>query len=299
MISYEKKYKTLKNGETIAYIDKGSGDETIVLIHGNMASSVHMVTLIDELKGKHRVIAPDLRGFGDSSFNNDFLSLKELAYDLLLLLDELKIEKVHLVGWSTGFGVALELKILNTNLVKSIFSIQGMTVKGYYSLKTDKNGNVLSKRLYKNFEEMKKDDEQMLVHHEILKQNYNFIKTVWEKTLLRDEPIDDELLHLYVLETLKQRCQANINWCWVNFNISHEENLFTKGSGEIDLIDCPIYLTYGKEDNVVTKEMLDINLRTFKNLKVFEFENGDHTLQFKHLNKVKLIIEQMVLDSSL
>lgn len=54
-------------------------------------------------------------------------------------------------------------------------------------------------------------------------------------------------------ETLKQRCQSNINWCWVNFNISHEKNLYTNGSGEIDLIDCPMYLTLGKEDNVATK----------------------------------------------
>lgn len=178
MISYERKYKKLINGETIAYIEKGNGKEVIVLIHGNMASSVHMVTLMDRLKGRYRVIAPDLRGFGNSSLNNGFLSLKELAYDLLLLLDELKIEKFHLVGWSTGFGVALELKILNPTLVKAILSIQGMTVKGYYSLKTDKNGKILSERSYKNFEEIKKDDEQMLVHNEIIKQNYNFIKTV-------------------------------------------------------------------------------------------------------------------------
>ncbi|MBQ2909158.1 MAG: alpha/beta hydrolase, partial [Clostridia bacterium] len=61
--------KTISIGnETIAYIDRGEG-EVILMIHGNMSSSVHYLPLIEKLSPKFRCVALDLRGFGDSTYN--------------------------------------------------------------------------------------------------------------------------------------------------------------------------------------------------------------------------------------
>lgn len=56
---------------TIAYVDEGSGPP-ILLLHGAPMTSLGFVRVICELKANHRVIAPDLPGFGGSSVRPGF-----------------------------------------------------------------------------------------------------------------------------------------------------------------------------------------------------------------------------------
>ncbi|MFA7589546.1 MAG: alpha/beta hydrolase [Acholeplasmataceae bacterium] len=291
MIKYEKQYVNLINGERIAYIEKGKSKEKILLLHGNMASSVHMVTLIDKLKDRYHVIAPDLRGFGDSSFNNSFMSLKELAFDLILFCQKLEIANAHVIGWSTGFGVAMELAIIQPSLVKSLFSLEGMSVKGYYSLRNDKDGNEIANKVFNSYLEMKQDKSMQFICDALATGDYDLIRNIWNNTLLVVKKVNDYLLDLYVKETLKQRCQMNINWCWVNFNISDEPNLYAKGTGEMHGIKCPIYLTLGLKDNIVTEKMIMENAKLLNNPKLFIFENAGHCLHYDELDKLVAIIK--------
>lgn len=284
MITYEKHSIKLLNGEKLFYIEKGTGPKTILLIHGNLTSSVHMVTLMDELKESYRVIAPDLRGFGDSSYNNEFRSLKELAQDLVLFCHELKIDEAHVVGWSTGFGVAMELAIINPSLVKSLFSLEGMSVKGYYS----RGRNMPT---FNSYLDMSNNPIMRSMPDVLESKDYQKVKYVWENTLLIKTKLEEDLIDLYVKETLKQRCLMNINWCWVNFNLSDEPNLYVKGNGQMHLIKCPVYITKGMIDNVVTPDMIDENITRLKNVKVFEFKEGSHCLHYDELESILKLIK--------
>ncbi|MFA6801771.1 MAG: alpha/beta hydrolase [Acholeplasmataceae bacterium] len=287
-IEINKKYLDLINGEKLAYIDKGNHDEVILLIHGNLASSATMITLIDGLKDQYRVIAPDLRGFGDSTFINDFTELKELAFDLVLFCDALGIKFAHVMGWSTGFGVAMELALLEPKLVKSLYSIEGMSVKGYYSKRKDKDGQILKHTIFESYDDMKLDKNMLYVPEALKRGDRAFVKNIWENLLLVRKPLEDQtLLDLYIDETLKQRCQMNINWCWPTFNISNESNLYTKGNSRMKDLKCPIYLTLSDHDNVVIDEMVLENVRLLKNSKVIKFKDAGHCL---HMDQLDLLI---------
>ncbi len=97
----------LKNGEEIAYIDKGVGDNILVAIHGNMTSSKHLDVLYENIPEGIRIIAPDLRGFGKSSYNAEVNSLQEYASDVMELIENLHIKEFNLLGWSTGGGIGM------------------------------------------------------------------------------------------------------------------------------------------------------------------------------------------------
>ncbi len=285
MFEVGKKYVELINGERLAYIEKGHSEKTILLIHGNMASSASMITLIDALKDDYHVVAPDMRGFGDSSFTHDFTELKELAFDIFLFCEQLGIKKAHVMGWSTGFGVAMELALISPDLVESLFSIEGMSVKGYYSRRKDKDGNILKHTVFDSYDHMKKDSGMKYVPDALARDDYPFVKNIWENLLLHVKPLEDEtLLDLYIRETLKERCQMNINWCWVNFNISSESNLYTKGNGRMKELKCPIYLTLSSDDNVVTKDMIEENIELLNNPVVIEFKEAGHCLHIDQLD---------------
>ena len=66
----EKKYISIGK-EEISYLDIGSGP-VVIMVHGNMSSSVHYEPLISRIKDRFRCIALDLRGFGDSTYNQRF-----------------------------------------------------------------------------------------------------------------------------------------------------------------------------------------------------------------------------------
>ena len=124
----EKKYISIGK-ETIAYLDEGQGD-VVLMVHGNMSSSIHYEPLITRIKDKYRCVAVDLRGFGDSSYNNRFDTLEELADDVALFIDALGLGSVYLVGWSNGGGVSLKLCAKYPEKVKKFFDIEGAGLKG-------------------------------------------------------------------------------------------------------------------------------------------------------------------------
>lgn len=75
----EKKFKTVR-GHKMAYIDEGEGTP-IIFQHGNPASSYLWRNVMPFLKGKGRLIAPDLMGMGDSEKLDPALGKNRYCYD--------------------------------------------------------------------------------------------------------------------------------------------------------------------------------------------------------------------------
>ncbi len=106
----------------------------VVLIHGNCSSSGFWEPLIDQLGQRYRVIAPDLRGYGDSEAApiDATRGVRDFSDDLHGLLAALKISApVHLVGWSVGGGVALQFAIDHADQVASIVLESPMSPYGF------------------------------------------------------------------------------------------------------------------------------------------------------------------------
>lgn len=94
----------------LAYIDRGAG-MPVLLVHGFPLDHTMWAAQIDALTERCRVIAPDLRGFGQSPLGKADpargISMEEYADDLVELLDALAIhEPIVLVGFSMGGYIA-------------------------------------------------------------------------------------------------------------------------------------------------------------------------------------------------
>ncbi len=89
------------NGVTLAYEEHGSG-EPLVLLHGFGACGSAWDPFIPALAARYRLIVVELRGHGASGdFEGPFL-FEDSAGDLLALLDQLKLQRVHAMGISAG-----------------------------------------------------------------------------------------------------------------------------------------------------------------------------------------------------
>ena len=96
------------NGIRLHYLAAGRGDP-VVLLHGFAQTSHMWRPLIAELSGRHTVIAPDLRGFGQSAAPADGYTKAAMAQDVHALLNSLKLDRVRPVGHDIGLMVAYAL----------------------------------------------------------------------------------------------------------------------------------------------------------------------------------------------
>ncbi len=93
--------------------DRGSNERgrgaTIVFVHGFPLDHTMWQTQLEAFSPTHRVIAPDLRGFGTSPAIEGLLTIEQMADDLAALLDALDVRQpVVLCGLSMGGYVAFE-----------------------------------------------------------------------------------------------------------------------------------------------------------------------------------------------
>jgi pimeloyl-ACP methyl ester carboxylesterase len=93
------------NGVKLHYLIAGKGDP-ILLLHGYAETSHMWLPLIAKLASNHTVIAPDLRGFGQSAAPAGGYTKKEMAQDIHALMVKLGYPKVRLVGHDIGLMVA-------------------------------------------------------------------------------------------------------------------------------------------------------------------------------------------------
>jgi 3-oxoadipate enol-lactonase len=97
------------NGVTLGYDDQGQGD-LVLLVHAFPLSRRMWAPQVAALTAAgYRVIAPDLRGFGQSEASDGPYPLALLADDLLALLDTLGIASTAVVGLSMGGYIAFRL----------------------------------------------------------------------------------------------------------------------------------------------------------------------------------------------
>lgn len=112
-------------GVRIRYVDHGAGTP-VVLVHGFTASIEPAwieTGILPDLARDHRVIAFDLRGHGKSDKPHDARAYEQLGLDAIRLLDYLRIEKTHIVGYSLG-GIIV-CKLLTTHPERFLSALLG------------------------------------------------------------------------------------------------------------------------------------------------------------------------------
>jgi pimeloyl-ACP methyl ester carboxylesterase len=120
-------HEMTRDGLKLAYYvddftDPWTKPETVFLLHAAMGNSQRWFSWVPKLARHYRVIRMDLRGHGQSSIpgpEQDF-SLQHLVDDAVALMDQLGIDKAHIVGNSAGGYVAQQLTLQHPERVKTL-----------------------------------------------------------------------------------------------------------------------------------------------------------------------------------
>ena len=97
------------NGCDYAVYDTGTGPDTIVFGHGYLMTHRLFDAQVEALKDEYRCVAFDWRGQGNSEITTGGYDVRDLAQDVVGIMDALGIDNAHYVGLSMGGFVGFRL----------------------------------------------------------------------------------------------------------------------------------------------------------------------------------------------
>jgi pimeloyl-ACP methyl ester carboxylesterase len=109
------------------YVDWGNeGAPPLLLVHGNRDHCRNWDWIAEALRADYHVIAPDLRGHGDSQWVlGGTYPLVDYVYDIAQLIHQKKLAPLTIIGHSLGGHIAMQYSAIYPESVKKLVSIEG------------------------------------------------------------------------------------------------------------------------------------------------------------------------------
>lgn len=284
----------LDNGETMAYRHVGCGENKVILIHGFQSSSQFFEDLLEGLDENIEVFAPDLIGYGESSYGNKHKEMKEWAEDLKYFADSLDIDNFSLVGWSLGGLVAMDFAGIFPEKIKQLILIASVGVKGFVMPK-DKDINDDDKKLklpnfLKNFNIKHDHSFTVPILNGIKDKDIDFFEDLFRQTIYNvNDPNPDDLRKM-AEDFLKQRCFLESLLAMVTYN-----NTMEKGSGLIEKINKKVTWIHGNKDMVIPIDDALESIEYFPiEVNFIKFENSGHAVFVDEKEKFVEIFEDLI-----
>ena len=244
----------------------------VVMIHGWPESSWCWAAVNEHLKPGLRVIAPDLRGLGDSERTEgaEHYRKQNLARDVIALLDALGIERFQLVGHDWGGVVAQEMALAEPERVQRMVILNIAIInnlRGNQEVIEKVRGSGGAQYWYQHFMQTKGLPEAMIPGAE----------TEWLGTFLKlsnRQPFPEEAFNEYVRTfRIPGTPHASANY----YRTFHDDA--RRWATLADHIwPMPGLYIYGNRDRVILPEYLNHIEECFESIRVREVEAG-HFLQ--------------------
>ncbi len=127
-IKIERKTCRAADGVEIVYSVAGKGEPALVFIHGGLANRGFWDGQLKAFGGKHKTIALDLAGHGESGVNRTKWGMPEFGADVKAVVDSEKVKKVIIFGNSLGGPVAVEAALLLPGRVLGVVGVDTFQV---------------------------------------------------------------------------------------------------------------------------------------------------------------------------
>ena len=122
------------NGITLHYVTTGNGP-VVLCMHGWPQNHLEFLSVIERLGDRFAFIAPDLRGYADSDKPYDGYEPKNIAADMIGLLDTENVSRFHILSHDLGGPPSVALAYLAASRALSLATIEtpffGLNFPGY------------------------------------------------------------------------------------------------------------------------------------------------------------------------
>ncbi|WP_339214870.1 alpha/beta hydrolase [Solibacillus sp. FSL W8-0372] len=287
----------LSNGETLSYRKREGGDELVLLVHGNMTSSKHWDLLMESMDERFTIYAVDMRGFGESTYNERITSIKDFSDDIKLFVDSLRLKDFTIIGWSTGGNVAMQFCADYPDYSKKLVLFASGSTRGYPFYGSNKDGTPDFSNRLATIEQIEQDPIKTIPMQQMYDtKNRDGLKFIWNSAIYTHNQPDEARYEQYVDDMLTQRNLADVYHALNTFNISAIDNEVSKGRNRVKDIQIPIFILYGDRDFVVIEAMTNEIIEDFDGrAQIMKLANCGHSPLVDSLGETKDAIETFIL----
>jgi len=254
------------------YVDWGNADAPpLVLVHGGRDHCRNWDWVAETLRHDWHVIAPDLRGHGDSQWTADGnYEMDPFVFDLAQLIHQLELAPVTLVGHSLGGNIALRYTGVYPENVRKLVAIEGLGPSP--ALLAKRNALPYATRFRKWV-----DDKREAAGRS--PRRYPIFDDALTRMMAANTHLSaEQARHLTVHGALRNedgtwswKFDPHLNiWMFLDSNPHDMEALWRS-------ITCPVRMMYGA-DSWASNPARDGRLAAFNTAEVVEFEKAGHWL---------------------
>jgi pimeloyl-ACP methyl ester carboxylesterase len=261
------------------YVDWGNPDAPpLLLVHGGRDHCRSWDWVAEELRHDWHIIAPDLRGHGDSAWSPDGnYEMASFVYDLAQLIHQSGLAPVTIVAHSMGGNISTRYTGLFPENVRKLVTIEGLGPSPKVLAEREAKGVALRFRTW--IEDKRAAAARLPKRYPTLDAALERMKA--ENTYLTDE----QARHLTVHGASRNE---DGTWSWKFDNYLNIWAAFDLTPGEIDSIwssiTCPVLMLYGA-DSWASNPEKDGRIKPFKTARVVEYENAGHWLHHDQFDR--------------
>ena len=254
------------------YIDWGNPDAPpLILQHGGRDHCRSWDWVAEELRRDWHVIAPDLRGHGDSQWSPDGnYEMSAFVYDFAQLVHQLDLSPVTIVAHSLGGNVATRYAGLYPQNVRKLVAIEGLGPSPAVQAKREAKGFVLRFRQWI-------EDKRAAAGR--LPKRYPTLESAYERMKAENAYLTDEQARHLTVHGISRNEDGS--WSWKFDNYLNVWAIFDLAQADIETlwgsITCPMLMLYGA-DSWASNPETDGRMMHFSTARVVEFENAGHWL---------------------
>lgn len=267
------------------YLDWGNADAPpMLLIHGGRDHCRSWDWTAQRLRARWHIIAPDLRGHGDSAWSpeGNYVS-SAFVYDLAQLIHQLDRGPVTLISHSLGGGIALRFAGLYPDKVAKVVAIEGLGLPLELQLK--RAATPFAELLREWIERKRQASARQ-------PRRYATIEDALERMKAENSFLSDEQARHLTLHGANRNEDGTWTWKFDNYLYSGQfndmplEDIYALWGA----IRCPTLLMHGT-DSWVSNPAVDGSLAHFRNAQVVEFEKAGHWLHHDQFERFMREIE--------
>jgi pimeloyl-ACP methyl ester carboxylesterase len=252
------------------YADWGNPDgPLLLLVHGGRDHCRNWDWTARELCSDWRVVAPDLRGHGDSDWSPDgHYDMAAYVYDLAQLVHQLDRSPVTIVGHSLGGNIGLRFAGLYPHLVRKIVAIEGLGASP--KLQAERTATPMAER-WRTWISARRAAAGRLP-----KRYASFEQALARMRNANSRLTEEHIRHLTVHGVTRNE---DGSWSWKFDNYLHLMGFTDIPQADVEAlwnsISCPTLLMYGA-DSWASNPERDGRLAHFRSARVTEFANAGH-----------------------
>ena len=254
------------------YVDWGNeGAPTLILLHGGRDHCRNWDWVAQELRNDWHIIAPDLRGHGDSAWSSDGeYSPRANVYDLAQLVHQLNAGPVSIVAHSYGGNISLRYAGIYPDMVKKLVVIEGLGPSP--RMLSERSSVPPDKRMRDWIESKRAAAGRTPRKYASLEEAYTRMKD--ENAYLSDT----QARHL-TIHGISQNEDGTYSWKFDNyFRVMTPHDMPQEDLEQLWAnIACPTLLLYG-EKSWASNPAEDGRLRHFRNAEVKLYKDAGHWL---------------------